>query len=110
MSKTNSKILLVLTTVSKKRDAEKISQTLLSQGLAACVTTLPGGESMYRWKGKLCRDREFVLLIKTLSKTFSKLKAVLEKVHPYDCPEILGIPAEKVSRDYGAWLRQNISS
>ena len=100
--------MIVLTTVAKKSDATKISKALIEKGLAACVTTLPQGESRYLWKNKVCVEKEYLLLIKTLPKAFSKLKSFLTQIHPYDCPEIIGISAAKVSEPYGKWLRDNV--
>ncbi len=100
--------LAVFTTVSKKSDAVRLSKILVEKKLAACVTTLPLGESRYRWKGKICNEREFVLLIKTTVPLFERLRAVLERIHPYDCPEILGIPVEKISKPYRDWLIKSV--
>ena len=108
MASSRPKIILVFTTVAKKSDAVKISKFLIKKKLAACVTTLPQGESRYLWKGKVCLDKEYVLMIKTTAATFNKLKLGLGKVHPYDCPEIIGIPIEKASKPYQEWLQGNV--
>jgi periplasmic divalent cation tolerance protein len=108
MKTRKSSPILVLTTVSKKSDAAKISKLLVEAKLAACVTTLPAGESCYRWNGKLCVEKEFVLFIKTTSKAYSNLENKLKSIHPYECPEILGIPIEKISKSYATWLLSNV--
>lgn len=105
MAKKKPQALLVFTTVAKKSDAAKISKHLIAKKLAACVTTLAQGESRYVWKGRVCVDKEYVLMIKTTAGKFSKLKQGLEKVHPYDCPEIIGVPIEKISKPYDDWLQ-----
>jgi periplasmic divalent cation tolerance protein len=108
MKTRKSSPILVLTTVSKKSDAAKISKLLVEAKLAACVTTLPARESCYQWKGKLCIEKEFVLFIKTTSKTYSKLENKIKSIHPYECPEIIGIPIEKISKSYANWLFGNV--
>ena len=108
MSSKKTKGMFVFTTVTKKADATKITKALLSKKLAACVTTLPQGESHYVWKGKLCVEKEYVLLIKTMASAFEKLRRALEEVHPYDCPEIVGVEMEKLSKSYGDWLKGNV--
>jgi len=99
------KAMLVLTTVAKKSDATRLADALLRSKLAACVTTIPGAESRYVWKKKLCVEREWILLIKTMEKHFKALEKRLMHIHPYECPEIVGIPAARISAPYLSWLR-----
>ncbi len=108
MTQKNTKPLLVLTTVSKKTDAARISKILVAEKLAACVTTLPAAQSRYVWKNKLCVEKEFVLMIKTTEKVYGKLEKRLKAIHPYECPEIIGIPVQRVYREYLDWLVKNI--
>lgn len=100
--------MMVFTTVTKKSDAVKITDVLLKKKLAACVTTLPSGESRYVWKGKVCNEREYVLLIKTLEAKYSQLEKTLRSVHPYECPEIVGVPVKKIFPPYRQWLMNNV--
>lgn len=109
MAKKSPTPLLVLTTVAKKNHASKIAQVLLSKKLAACVTTLSPAESRYVWKGKLCVEKEHVLMIKTLKTKYSQLEKVLKAVHPYECPEIIGIPMVKIFSAYHCWLRDSVT-
>ena len=44
--------------------ARRLAAQLISRRLAACVNALPGVESTFRWKGKIERCRETLLLIK----------------------------------------------
>ena len=57
--------LVVLSTVAKAEDAERIGRALVEGGLAACVNVLPAVTSIYRWKGKLEKEEERLLVIKT---------------------------------------------
>lgn len=109
MPKKSPTPLLVFTTVAKKTDARKIAQVLLKKKLAACVTTLPFGESRYVWKGKLCIEREYVLMIKTLETKYPQLEKALRAVHPYECPEVIGIPIKKIFSPYHQWLAGSVS-
>ncbi|MCE9625574.1 MAG: divalent-cation tolerance protein CutA [Deltaproteobacteria bacterium] len=98
----NPKAILVFTTVAKKSDAARIAKTLVTEKLAACVTTLPAAESRYVWKEKLCREKEFFLLIKTVESVYVSLEKRLKAIHPYECPEIVAI---RVARGYAPYLR-----
>ena len=109
MPKQSTTALLVFTTVAKKSDAEKITKVLLQKKLAACVTTLPPAESRYVWKGKLYNEKELVLMIKTLKSKYPQLEKALKAVHPYECPEIVGVPMAKVFAPYHRWLRDSVT-
>jgi len=102
--------MIILTTVAKKSDATRLAKILIQKSLAACVTTLPQGESRYIWKGKVCVDKEYVLLIKTSARVFTRLKKALEKDHPYDCPEIVGVRCDKISKPYGDWIKSLVQA
>lgn len=96
--------LLVLSTAPSLSEARRLADLLLKKHLAACVSLSSPVESRYRWKGRQCRDREIMLFIKTDSRVYNVLEKTLLKEHPYDCPEILGFPAQKGSSLYRKWL------
>ena len=50
--------VVVLVTVPNAEVATQLSETLVGEGLAACVNVLPEVQSTYRWQGKIERDRE----------------------------------------------------
>ena len=76
---------------------------LVEERLAACVNTISGVKSFYRWQGKIEADTEVQLLIKTRRGRFEELAAWIAANHPYDVPEIVAVAAEHVSESYLAW-------
>ncbi len=100
--------MLVLTTVAKKSDATRIATALVREGLAACVNILPHVESHYIWKGKIHADQEWLLLLKTHEKKYSLLEKRLQRIHPYECPEIIALPIDKISKSYASWLLKSL--
>ncbi|GEM_PF-562114 len=81
-------IITIITTVSSKNEAERIAEILLKDRLAACVTIIPA-TSMYRRKGKIAKEDECVILIKTSKRRYTELMKRLKEIHPYELPEIL---------------------
>jgi len=79
---------------------------LVERGLAACVNILPGVESVYRWQGKIERDDEILLLIKSDTAHFSALEDTISNLHPYEVPEILAVPVEAGHQPYLEWIDQ----
>ena len=95
--------VLILSSAPDGKSAEKIANRLVREKLAACVTMLGEGRSVYRWKNKIEKTRETVLLIKTTRKKAVVAARLIEKIHPYEVPEILTLPAGG-SKKYLDWL------
>jgi periplasmic divalent cation tolerance protein len=96
--------LVVLSTVAKAEDAERIGRALVEGGLAACVNVLPGVTSIYRWKGKLESEEERLLIIKTRADRFEALREALVALHPYEVPEVLALAVAAGHAPYLEWL------
>jgi periplasmic divalent cation tolerance protein len=101
--------LVVLSTVGRAEDAERIGRALVERGLAACVNVLPAVTSIYRWKGKLEKEEERLLLIKTRAERFEALKQALVSLHPYEVPEVLALPVADGHQPYLDWLDESVS-
>ncbi|RME33881.1 MAG: divalent-cation tolerance protein CutA [Gammaproteobacteria bacterium] len=101
--------LLALTTCPDGETAERIARTLVEERLAACVNILPGAVSLYRWQGKIERDGEWLLLIKTGRARFGALRGRLRELHPYELPELVAVPIETGDAAYLEWLEENIA-
>lgn len=96
--------VIVLTTAPDRRAAERLAGLLVRRRLAACVSFASGFVSLYSWKGKIKRQREALLLVKTTEKKFTEVKKAIEENHPYEVPEILGLPVKHGSTAYLQWL------
>ena len=101
--------VVVLSTVGTAEDAERIGRALVEGGLAACVNVVPAVTSIYRWKGKLEREEERLLVIKTRAERFEALREALVAIHPYDVPEVLALPVAGGHQPYLDWLDGNVN-
>jgi len=99
---------LVLTTTKKHAVAERIAKKIVGEKLAACVNVVPSISSTYRWKGKIERSRETLLLIKTSDKKLDKLIKRIAKLHGYEVPEIIALPIERGLPEYLKWLKESL--
>jgi periplasmic divalent cation tolerance protein len=95
---------LLLSACADASTAEQIATALVEEGLAACVTLLPGARSVYRWQGRLERADECVLLIKARAADYPALERRLLELHPYAVPELLALPVLAGNPAYLAWL------
>lgn len=96
--------ILVLCTCPDNTAAERIASALVEEQLAACVNRLPGIASTYRWQGKICRDTEQLLLIKTTRARFETLRARILALHPYELPEVIAVDIAAGHLRYLDWI------
>ncbi|MDP7512369.1 MAG: divalent-cation tolerance protein CutA [Candidatus Marinimicrobia bacterium] len=104
------KYVLILSTVSKIEDAQTIANHLVSNSMAACVNFIPNLESVYKWKNKVCKENEFLLMIKTTANKETNVYDSLSEIHPYDTPEIITLPIQNGSKDYLNWISESVES
>lgn len=101
--KTNQAILVYVTCPNIGL-ARRISRALVEERLAACTNILPQMESHYRWEGRIHRDREVVLLIKSVKKNFKAIKGRVLALHSYKTPCVLQIAISAGSAEYLNWI------
>lgn len=95
---------ILVTTLPNGKSARRIAQDLVRRRLAACVNVVDGATSFYRWKGRVERSRESILVIKSTLKNFRKIEAFLRAAHPYELPEFLELPVRRGSKEYVKWV------
>jgi periplasmic divalent cation tolerance protein len=96
--------IVVVTTVGTEEQAYLIAREIVGRRQAACVNILPGVRSIYRWKGKICRDGELMLLIKTLEEEFEAVSATIRELHSYELPEILSFSVTRGETNFLQWI------
>lgn len=104
------KFILVLTTVPEEKAGQKIATHLLEKRLAACVTLSAASKSFYWWKGKIAKEPEHILFIKTKDSLFLELEKEIRNIHPYEVPEIIAFTIHKGSIDYLNWIEKETKS
>ena len=99
---------VVLITASGRKEAEKISKSLVSGRLAACVNVVPGIRSRYWWKGKIETARESLLIVKTRKSAVAGLIRKVRAIHSYAVPEIIALPVLEGNADYLKWIQDSV--
>ncbi len=99
---------IVLTTTGSQEEARKIARTLVERRLAACVNIMPQVESIYRWQGKVEDAHEWLLLIKTTTAAFERVRDAIRELHSYDLPECISFSVENGSSAYLDWISESV--
>jgi periplasmic divalent cation tolerance protein len=102
-------VVIVLTTIGVGVDADPaaLARTLVEERLAACVNILPAMTSLYRWEGRIEKDQERQLVIKTTRDRLAALEERVRHLHPYEVPEFLVLPASGGSDAYIQWVGES---
>jgi periplasmic divalent cation tolerance protein len=100
---------VIILSTAGEREARGIAQALVMQHLAACVNIIPV-ESVYRWKGKLCEDREHLLIIKTVTSNADSVMHEIRNLHSYELPEMIVLPVSGGYHPYLQWLAEETRS
>lgn len=104
MKRSTEKVLVVFVTARSARQATKIGHSLVVARLAACAMVFPGGHSVYRWRGKVVKDRETVLMLKTTAARYRELEKSIRGEHSYEIPEIIAVSIKYGLPQYLEWV------
>ena len=100
------RLVQVVTAVASRDEALRLAALAVEERLAACVQFTGPVSSVYRWKGEVHTEEEWVCTLKTPEGLERDLIALVRREHPYETPEILVTAADSVSGDYLAWAKE----
>ena len=98
--------MVVVTSAGTEEQAISIAHALVRNHQAACVNLIPNVHSIYRWKGRVCDDGEFLLVIKTRASQFDGVRETIQKMNTYELPEILAYRVDDSSPGFASWIRK----
>ena len=98
--------ICILFVTAAPDEADRIVSTLVEERLIACGNIVPGAQSVYRWKGEVCRDTEAVIFMETPVARRADAIARLRELHSYDTPKIVELAPASVNADYLRWATQ----
>ncbi len=98
--------IVIYITTSSISEAKKIGRTLVQEELVACSNIISPIHSIYSWQGKICNDKEAMMVLKTKKKLFKQIVNRVEELHSYDVPEIIAMPIIEGSGKYLSWINE----
>lgn len=94
-------------TAKERKEAEKIGDMLLKKRLAGCINMWPCSSS-YRWKDKLKRDNEIILIAKTKESLAVKALDEIKAIHSYEVPCINVMRISEGNPHWLSWLESEL--
>lgn len=104
MAVDNRDTIIVLTNLPDRASATRLASLLVERRHAACVNILAECTSVYRWEGRVKTATEVPMLIKTSLAAYSRLEEEILANHPYELPEIVGVPLAVGLPGYLEWV------
>jgi len=103
-----SEYVIVFVTTGSVEEAKQIAEVLVDQQLVACVNIMPEILSIYHWEGKVKKDIEAKMIIKTKSSLINQLIQTVKNMHSYDVCEITAVPIISGNSDYLKWIDESV--
>ena len=96
--------IVIFITAGSMEEAEKISEALVNERLAACCNIIEGVNSVFWWEGKVSRESEVLIMAKSIGALFERIEKRVKEIHSYEVPEIIALPIAAGSEDYLKWI------
>ena len=100
--------VVIFITVPGKKEGHYIANELIKAKLVACVNIIDNVESVFRWKGKVDKAAESLLIVKTTKKLVNKVIKKTKAIHGYEVPEIIALPIISGNRQYLDWIDDSV--
>ena len=98
------RVLLALSTFPDRETAQRVSNQVVTEKLAACANILPAVESIYRWKDKVETGNETLVIFKLGEDRQPAFQEKVRSLHPYEVPEIIFFPVSNGLPEYLHWV------
>jgi len=105
MAVAQNNVLIVMTNAPDRATAETIARAAVEARVAACVNIMGPCTSIYRWQGAVETAEEVPVFMKTTAARYAELEALVRKLHPYELPEIVAVPAGRGLQAYFDWVQ-----
>ena len=81
-----SNIKLAYITCKNNKEANQIATKLINNNLIACANIVSNVQSIFKWKSKLIKNKETILLAKTKKSKTKDIVNMVSKIHSYENP------------------------
>jgi len=100
---------MLYATARNEKEAVRIAARLLQKKLVACANIFPV-RSLYRWKGRISDENEFVIVMKTRKSLVPKSIEEAARIHSYEVPCLVSYEMDKGLPAYLNWIDEQTES
>ena len=97
---------LLYVTCASEDEALKIGEAVVTERLCACANVLGRTTSLFWWEGKVSRENEVALVLKTRSELVARVTERVKALHSYSVPCVVALPISAGNPDFLAWIDQ----
>jgi len=98
----------VTTALPSREEAEAMAAGVVAERLAACAQVSGPVVSHFVWKGRTCREEEWLCVMKTPVPHVARLIERVRATHPYEVPEVIAVPVTQALEAYLDWAAGSV--
>jgi periplasmic divalent cation tolerance protein len=95
---------ILYVTCPSEDEAIRIGETLVEEKLVACANILGRTTSIFRWEGKVQRENEVALILKTRSELVDNVTVRVKALHSYKVPCVAAMSVSGGNPDFLNWI------
>ncbi len=96
--------VLIYATFPTAEAAETVAAALVEARLIACANILPGVTSLFIWEGRLEREQEVVVIMKTRAGLADAAVEATRRAHAYENPAIVVVAIKGGAPAFLDWI------
>jgi periplasmic divalent cation tolerance protein len=101
--------VIIFATFGSRDEAERMGERLVEMRLAARGSVIPTLSSFYYRDGRIFRDHEALLLLKTLAGKAEQVEEFIRAENPEEAAEVLVVSVERTMPAYLDWVLSEVS-
>lgn len=102
--------VIVFATFQTRDEAEQVGEAMVERRLAACGSVIPTVHSFYHWEGRLHREHEALLMLKTTRAHVEEVQAFIQREGTHKLPEVLAVAVDSGLPAYVDWLMGEVGT
>lgn len=104
----NDPLVMLYVPCGGNTEATQIATRLLAERLIACANIYVS-RSLYRWKGDVADEQEYVLICKTLASRSEEAVALIQRLHSYEVPCLLTVVPAQANDAFYLWAQGEVT-
>jgi len=100
--------IFIYTTFPTQEDAQRVARAIIKKKLAGCANVFPQGISYFQWEGEVKETGETIVILKSRSDYWERLREAILSMHPYEVPVIAKIVMQDSNPPFQQWMDESL--